>query len=53
MSDSTDKPQIADTDWRKSPKTGLWVPKGTPDGGKKPTTGFARIFDNDPPAPKR
>lgn len=43
MSDEKDKPDSSE--WRKSPKTGLWLPKGTPDGGKRPPVGFAAALE--------
>jgi hypothetical protein len=41
----TDEPTKDDRpDWRRS-TSGLYVPQGVPDGGRKPTVGFARALE--------
>jgi hypothetical protein len=47
MTDETDK--AATPEWKLRP-TGLYVPDGTPDGGKRPVVGFARGLTEDPKA---
>lgn len=34
-------------DWRRS-ASGLYVPQGVPDGGKKPPVGFGRALEQKP-----
>lgn len=39
-----EKPREPQPEWKLRP-TGLYVPDGTPNGGKKPPVGFARALE--------
>jgi hypothetical protein len=43
----SDEKKPEQPDWRRSP-TGLYVPAGVPDGGKKPPVGFAAALEKKP-----